>query len=134
MAIQPTNKTIVLSNGCEIIADVFEASDGKKDFVDVVLLYPDGVRVLLERVMFSRNYSGGGPDAIFKESTYIREEDLEEFLLEKQYDIFDNMDDDDRVIDSLKVIEIALDHGFEIVNPDNDDRGYVFGATSAEVP
>lgn len=67
---------------------------------------------------------------IFKTNKVIHEEDLEEFLIANGYDVFDDPDDtENRVIDSCKVIEIAGEHGFGILDPDDDEKhskGYIF--------
>lgn len=55
---------------------------------------------------------------------------LEEDLLKNNYDIYDDKDDiENRVIDSCKVIEIAFENGFIIIDLDDENKhhnGYVF--------
>ena len=75
------------------------------------------------------NESQSSVSKFFKTLNSVSEEDLEEFLLTQGYDIFDNADDvKNRVIDSCKVIDIAYEHGFIIIDPDDDKHrcGYIF--------
>ena len=51
----------------------------------------------------------------FFEQEFIHEEDLEEFLLEHGYDIYDDIDDiENRITDENKVRNIADDNGYTI--------------------
>lgn len=59
----------------------------------------------------------------------ILEEELEEYLLKHGYNVYDDIDDiQNRVIDSTKVIDIAYEKGFYIIDPESErhDNGFIF--------